>query len=186
MNRVLHILPHPGGGGERVVEMLQGMGTFEHRTAYLSPTRSPLAAAPAILRSRRSLRREAASADLIHVIGDTAALIALPLLRGRPSVFGTHGLHLLRRMRGGAAMLVRARMRRVLDAVSAVACTSESERRELRALGGTARLELVLNGVVLPDRWNARSASAFAQNWACCPGRWLCSTSASWSPARTP
>ncbi len=151
MNRVLHILPHPGGGGERVVEMLQCVGGFEHRRVYVSPTRTPLAAVPAIVGGRRSLRADAGWADLVHVIGDSAALIALPLMRGRPSVFGTHGLHLLRRARGGAAMLARARMRRVLGAASVVACTSESERRELRALDGAAPLELVLNGIALPE-----------------------------------
>lgn len=151
MGRVLHILPHAGGGGERVVGMLEEMGGgFEHRRAYLAPARSPLGAAPRILAGRPRLLREARAADLVHVIGDAGALIAAGLLRERPSVFGTHGLHLMRRVRGPLAMAARRRMRGVLRAATVVACTSESELQELRALEPGARLELVLNGIAAP------------------------------------
>ncbi len=37
---------------------------------------------------------------MLHVVGDAAAMIALPALRRRPAVVGTHGLHLLRRASG--------------------------------------------------------------------------------------
>jgi glycosyltransferase involved in cell wall biosynthesis len=151
MYRVLNILPHPGGGGERVVDMLEEMGGgFEHRKAYLARARSPLVAASWILVDRPSLLREARAADVVHVIGDTGALIALSLLRERPSVFGTHGLHRMRRVRGPVAVLVRRRMRSVLRAATVVACTSQPELRELKALEADARLELVLNGIALP------------------------------------
>ena len=151
MARVLHVLPHPGGGGERVVARLEEIGGgLEHRRAYIAHTRSPLGAAPAIATGRRRLLREARAADLVHVIGDTAALLALPLLRERPSVFGTHGLHLMRRVRGPLGGVVRARMRSVLRAATVVACTSEPELRELQPLEPGARLELVLNGIPTP------------------------------------
>jgi glycosyltransferase involved in cell wall biosynthesis len=152
MHRVLNILPHPGGGGERVVDMLEEMGDgFEHRKAYLASARAPLVAASQIAVDRPRLLREARAADLVHVIGDTVALLALRLLRERPSVFGTHGLHRMRRIRGPVAALVRRRIRRVLRAATVVACTSEPELRELSALGVDARLELVLNGIALPS-----------------------------------
>src|SRR5215207_7218975 len=148
MARVLHVLPHPGGGGERVVARLEEIGGgLEHRRAYIADTRSPLGAAPAIVTGRRRLLREARAADVVHVIGDTGALLAPPLLRERPSVFGTHGLHLMRRVRGPLARAARARMRGVLGAATVVVCTSEPELRELRELQPSARFEVVLNGI---------------------------------------
>jgi glycosyltransferase involved in cell wall biosynthesis len=125
-------------------------GGFEHRRAYLAPVRSPVTAAPSIAAWRRRLAAEAGAADLVHVIGDTGALILLRLLRERPSVFGTHGLHLLRRVRGPLAVAARRRMRGVLRAATVVVCTSEPELRELRALDEQARFELALNGIPLP------------------------------------
>jgi glycosyltransferase involved in cell wall biosynthesis len=155
MDRVLHILPHPGGGAERIVDMLEEMGApFEHRRVYLAPVRSPLSAAVGIAAGRPRLAREARAADLVHVIGDTGALLALGLLRDGPSVFGTHGLHLMRRARGPLAVAVRGRMRRVLRAATVVACTSEPELRELVALDAGARFELALNGIPLPSAVN--------------------------------
>jgi glycosyltransferase involved in cell wall biosynthesis len=152
MARVLHILPHPGGGGETVVDRLEQISDdFEHRRAYLTSGRSPLAAAPRLVARRPRLAREARSADLVHVIGDTSALLAAELMRGRASLFGTHGLHLMRRLRGPAAAIARRRMRRVLRFASVCVCTSEPELRELRALDETARLELVPNGIPLPE-----------------------------------
>ena len=151
MDRVLHILPHPGGGGERVVDRLEEMGGgIEHRRTYLAPTRSPLRAAPGILARRPRLSAEARSADLVHVVGDTAAMIALGPLRERPSVFGTHGLHLMRRVHGPVARAARRRMGSVLRAATVVACTSQAELRELKAIEPGARLELALNGIPLP------------------------------------
>jgi glycosyltransferase involved in cell wall biosynthesis len=151
MPRVLHILPHPGGGAEGIVDRLERMGGgFEHRRSYVASACSPLLAAPSIAAGRTRLAREAGTADLIHVIGDASAVLLAPLFGRRPSVFGTHGLHLLRRARGPAAALVRTRLRRVLATAAVCVCTSEPERGELAALGVPARLELVLNGVSLP------------------------------------
>jgi glycosyltransferase involved in cell wall biosynthesis len=153
MPRVLHILPHPGGGGETVVDRLERMGGgFEHRRTYVAIARSPLLAAPSIAVGRPRIAREARTADLVHVIGDTSAVLLAPQFRRRPSVFGTHGLHLLRRARGPAGAVVRRRLRQVLATATICVCTSEPERDELGALGVPARLELVLNGIALPDR----------------------------------
>jgi glycosyltransferase involved in cell wall biosynthesis len=151
MPRVLHILPHPGGGGESVVDRLEQMaGGFEHRRSYLANARSPLLAAPSIAVGRPRIAHEAGTADLVHVIGDASAVLIAPLFRRGPSVFGTHGLHLLRRAAGPAGAVVRRRLRRVLATATVCVCTSEPERGELAALGGSARLQVVLNGVSLP------------------------------------
>jgi glycosyltransferase involved in cell wall biosynthesis len=80
-------------------------------------------------------------------------MLALPLLRSRPSVVTTHGLHFLRRATG----LRRATTVRGLGAVARCAarvlCTSQAEYDELAALLGPARvprLSVVRNGVDVP------------------------------------
>ncbi len=152
MPRVLHILPHRGGGGERIIDRLEQMGGgFEHRRSYLASARSPVAAAPSIALRRPRLAVEARSADLLHVIGDASAVLLAPLFRRGPSVFGTHGLHLLRRAGGPAGTLVRSRLRRAVAGATVCVCSSASERDELAALDPGARLELVLNGISLPE-----------------------------------
>jgi glycosyltransferase involved in cell wall biosynthesis len=155
MPTVLHILPHPGGGGESIVDMLESTGQpFEHRRAHLTRSRSPLAAAAAIAAGRPRLVAEIRRADLLHVVGDVSALLSLPHLGGRPSVLGTHGLHLLRRAGGLRARLVRRGMRAAIARSAICVCTSEPERDLLAAIAGPAdrdKLEVVLNGVPLPD-----------------------------------
>ena len=54
MTRVLHILPHEGGGGEALVDLLGRLDGFEHERIHLSSARSPLRAAPSIARGRRA------------------------------------------------------------------------------------------------------------------------------------
>ena len=154
MPRVLHILPHVGGGGETVVDRLGELTGFEHERVHLSATRTPLLAGPSIAANLVRLRRRAPRADVVHVVGDVAAMVALPALRHRPLVFGTHGLHLLRRSRGVRRRLVQRRLRRVVAASARTVCTSEAERAELVGVVGAGlrdRLAVVPNGVpVLP------------------------------------
>ena len=107
---------------------------------------------------------------MVHVVGDAAAMIALPALRRRPTVVGTHGLHLLRRASGLPGVLVRARMRAVLRAARAVVCGSGAEIDELEALLPGAPLRLVVNGTPLPpeedpgDRRVARAGLGLADD----------------------
>jgi glycosyltransferase involved in cell wall biosynthesis len=163
MTRVLHILPHEGGGGEALVDLLGRLEGFEHERIHLGSARSPLRAAPSIARSRTRLRRRAGEADVLHAVGDAAAMIALPALRRRPAVVGTHGLHLLRRASGPAGILVRARMRAVLGAAGTVVCTSAAERDELAALDPGAPLRVVMNATPLvPEDPRAREAARTA------------------------
>jgi glycosyltransferase involved in cell wall biosynthesis len=163
MTRVLHILPHEGGGGEALVDLLGRLEGYEHERIHLSADRSPVRGAPSIARSRMQLRGRARSADVLHVVGDSAAMIALPALRRRPAVVGTHGLHLLRRASGPAGAAVRARMRGVLGAARAVVCTSQAEFDELAALDPDAPLRLIANATPLvPADPAARNAARTA------------------------
>lgn len=154
MPRLLHILPHPGGGGERVVDLLCTLDEFEHVRCHLAAARSPLAAAPSLVRRLPRVRRAAAEADLVHVVGDAAAVLALGAMRRRRSVWGTHGLHLLRRSRGPAGAVVRRRVATAVKLAERTLCSSASELEQLRALvgdEGSAGLAEIPNGVRLPD-----------------------------------
>jgi glycosyltransferase involved in cell wall biosynthesis len=163
MTRVLHILPHEGGGGEALVDLLGRLEGYEHERIHLSADRSPVRGAPSIARSRMQLRGRARRADVLHVVGDSAAMIALPALRRRPAVVSTQGLHLLRRATGPAGAAVRARMRGVLDAARVVACSSAAEREELTRLAPQAALRTIHNGTPLaPSDPAAREATRAA------------------------
>jgi glycosyltransferase involved in cell wall biosynthesis len=150
MSRVLHILPHEGGGGEALVDLLEELHDFEHERIHLSASREPLRGAPSIALGRARLRERARTADLLHVVGDAAAMIALPVLRRRPAAVGTHGLHLLRRVHGVSGAVVRRRMRAVLASAEVVVCSSRPELEELAALDPGARLRVVVNGTRVP------------------------------------
>jgi glycosyltransferase involved in cell wall biosynthesis len=165
MPRVLHILPHAGGGGEALVDMVARLEGYEHRRFYLSASQSPLLGAPSIAARRLGLGREAERADLVHVIGDMAAIIALRVIERRPSVFGTHGLHFLRRAHGFRAAIARRRLRAVVAAADRTICTSHAELDELAALVGNraARLEHIPNGVAIPELSADLRASARAE-----------------------
>jgi glycosyltransferase involved in cell wall biosynthesis len=126
----------------------------------LSAARTPLAALPSIVGRWPAVARRARSADLLVVHGDAAAILVLPLLARRPSVWTTHGLHLLRR-RPAVGPLVRQALR----AATVTVCTSQAERDELRALAPELpddRLVVVRNGIdppgVAADRDAARGA----------------------------
>lgn len=155
MPSVLHVLPHSGGGGERYVDLLEAMSGYVHERSYLSESRSPLTAAPSILARRRKLARQAGRHDLVHVHGDMAAMLALPLLRPRPGVVTTHGLSFLRRSGGLPLRIARARWARVVAEAQRIVCSSHAEREELLALDGGAaeeKLVVVPNGIAMPAR----------------------------------
>jgi glycosyltransferase involved in cell wall biosynthesis len=152
MARILHLLPHPGGGGHRWVDLVAaGLSEHDHRRQVLAGHRSPLRAAPGLVFRRPFLARDATRADLVHLQGDTTAILARQLTAGRPTVISTQGLHLLRRARGRLLGVVRSRLRRAVGDASCTLCSSEDERDELRELcGPDARLVHVPNGVPLP------------------------------------
>jgi glycosyltransferase involved in cell wall biosynthesis len=152
--RVLHILPHRGGGGETYVDLLMGIEGFEHARAPLSSGRTPASAAASIPLRWRQLALAARRADLVHAHGDVAAMIALPLLRAHPAVVTTHGLHFLRRATGARRAVAQRALRAVAGSATRVLCTSQAEHDELAALLGqarAARLAVVRNGVASPS-----------------------------------
>ena len=153
MKSVVHVQPHPGGGLEGYLDTLEGLAGYEQRRLPLSATRSALGAGPSIAARWPGVARRARAADLVHAHGDVAATLALPMLRRGPSVFGTHGLHFLRRAHGARRALARRALRAVVQGASRTICTSEAERDELAALvapGDAERLVVVHNGVRLP------------------------------------
>jgi glycosyltransferase involved in cell wall biosynthesis len=154
MARILHLLPHPGQGGQRYVEELKaGLSEHEHDVAAIAGSPSPLRAAPGMLLRRPPIASHAVRADLVHVHGDMTAMLSRRLAAGRPVVFTTHGLHFVRRKSGRVGELARARLSRVVNEASVTLCTSEAEHSELCEIAGPdARLVLARNGVRIPPR----------------------------------
>ena len=153
--RILHVLPHRGGGAETYIDLLGELDGFDHERLALSAGRTPAVGAASVPRRYPGLVRAARRADVVHAHGDAAALLALPLLARHPSVWTTHGLHLLRR-RPRVGPGVRA----AIGATRVTLCTSRAERDELAALSPRRieRLTVARNGLPplppadVPDR----------------------------------
>ena len=76
MRTVLHVLPHPGGGAETYIDVLEGLEGYRHERAPLSGTRARRRGAAEVLARWPVVARRARKADLVHVHGDTAAILA--------------------------------------------------------------------------------------------------------------
>jgi glycosyltransferase involved in cell wall biosynthesis len=145
LTHVLHLMPHPGGGGETYVDLLAGIDGYTHQRAYLSRSRSPLLAGPAIL---AGLARAARTpADIVHGHGDVSSVLGLAALAGRPLVISSHGLHMLRRVRPPARGVFVAGLSRAIGRSARTICESGDERDELAAVGPADRLVLIPNGI---------------------------------------
>ena len=147
---VLHVLPHRGGGGEAYVDLMERIDGFEHERVPLSSGRTPASAALSLPLRWPAVAARARRAALVHAHGDMAAMLSLPLLRGRPSVWSTHGLHFLRRAEGTRLAAARRALRAVVGAADRTICTSEAERAELAEIAApqhVERLALVYNGL---------------------------------------
>lgn len=163
MARVLHILPHRGGGAETYIDALEEIAGLEHRRVALSRGRTPLSAAFSLPAGYPSIARAARNAELVHAHGDVAAMLALALLRARPSVVTTHGLHFLRRSTGARRAAVVGALRAVARSAACVLCTSQAEHDELAALLGARsaqRLRTVHNGIAPPPPVDAAARAA--------------------------
>jgi glycosyltransferase involved in cell wall biosynthesis len=148
--RVLHVLPHPGGGGETYVDLLSGMDGYRMDRVYLAPSPSPR---PALARGLTRAARAARRADLVHVSGDAAAILCMPLLAAKPSVVTLHGLNLVRRVSGLRQRSAAFALRLVVRTATRTICVSESERIHLGAAIGARAAEravVVSNGVSVP------------------------------------
>ncbi len=168
--RVLHILPHPGGGAETHIDLLQRLPDTAHARVSLSTGRTPLQGAASIPRNWPRILRAARDADLVNVHGDLPAMLSVPMLRAGPSVWTTHGLHFSRRSHGPRGVVVRRWLAAATRAADVTVCTSTAERDELRAFvdaagpggdpGGPPRLAVVHNAIDPPppvDREAVRS-----------------------------
>src|SRR5207253_6859741 len=96
---VLQLLPHRGGGAETYIDLLEG-GRYRHERVAFSTSRSWLAGSPSIAWHVPVVAWKARSFDVVHAHGDVAAMLALPALTLRRSVWSPQGLHLLRRAQG--------------------------------------------------------------------------------------
>ncbi len=153
MATVLHVLPHRGGGAETYIDLLEGLPGFAHERVALSRGHTPLSAAASLPAGYPRVVRAARRADIVHAHGDVGAALALPLLRARPSVVTTHGLHFLRRAEGPRRAVAERGLRAVARAAARILCTSQAEHDELAALLGPPladRLVTVTNGIELP------------------------------------
>jgi glycosyltransferase involved in cell wall biosynthesis len=166
---VLHVLPHPRGGGETYVDLLEAMPGYRFERMYLAPSPSP--GVTELGRGLAAVARAARQHDLLHVHGEVAAGLCLALLATRPSVVTLHGLHLVRRLGGASHFAARLNLRAVLRAANRTICVSESEHDELvRAVGTRAarRSIVIRNGVPVPPpidpaaRANVRDALGIA------------------------
>ena len=150
--RVLHLLPHRGGGAETYIDFLEG-GRYEHERAAFSTSRAWYLAPPSLAVRVPMNARLARQFDLVHAHGDVASMLALPALRRRPSVWAPQGLHFLRRAEGARGALARNRLQRVMAATGRTLCSSLAEVADLAPLARAAdasKLIVVDNGVRLP------------------------------------
>jgi glycosyltransferase involved in cell wall biosynthesis len=115
--------------------------------------------APRLAGAVRHLPRGVAAAfaqarrhDLVHLHGEAAAALCLPLLATRQSVVTLHGLHLVRRLGGVRRTGAELSLRAVVRAADLTICVSETEHEQLTAIVGrrSERIVVIRNGVLLP------------------------------------
>jgi glycosyltransferase involved in cell wall biosynthesis len=133
---VLHVLPHPGGGGETYVNLVSRMPGYRFERLYLAPGREPLPALPSLARSVPRINLRRGGFDLLHVHGETAALLCLPALARNPSVVSLHGLSFVRRSTGIARKIAETNLRLLVRAAAGTICASQEERDEALAIAG--------------------------------------------------
>jgi glycosyltransferase involved in cell wall biosynthesis len=153
---VLHVLPHAGGGGDTYVDVLGDMRGYRFERLYVAPKRKPgLAQVATGLPDLRPLVRRH---GLVHIHGEAAAGMLLPLLALRRSVVTLHGLHLLRRVTGVQHAAAALNLCAVLAAASRTICVSNAEHRQLASAVGAWAMQRALvvhNGVRIPAETSA-------------------------------
>lgn len=150
--RVLHLLPHPGGGAETYISYLERLEGFAHERLYLSSDPTPRQALISLPKRWPGLRRQLGRTDLVHCHGDAVSLLTAPAPRSRPTVMTTHGLHLLRRQHGVRLDGTARALRIALARAAAVICTSDAERVQLDSIlrpQDGHKLHVIRNGVEL-------------------------------------
>jgi glycosyltransferase involved in cell wall biosynthesis len=151
---VLHVLPHAGGGGDTYVDMLDPMPGYRTTRVRLAPARKP--GPSSVARGLVELTRRLPGQDLLHVHGEGAAAVLLPLLAARRSVVTFHGLHLLRRATGVRRSAAQLNLRAVVSAANRSICVSSAEQDVLADAVGfelaQRKTTVVHNGARLPTR----------------------------------
>jgi glycosyltransferase involved in cell wall biosynthesis len=148
---VLHVLPHAGGGGDTYVDVLGSMPGYRFTRIYLAPSRKP--APMSLAWGVANVARQSRDHDLLHVHGEVASALFLPLLALRASVVTLHGLHLLRRVTGVRRRAAALNLRAVVRAADRTICVSRAERDGLTAVIGpieARRTVVVHNGARVP------------------------------------
>ena len=148
---VLHVLPHGGGGGETYVDVLSAMPGYRFTRVELAPRRKsgPLE----VVGGLTDLAGAIHGHDLLHVHGEGAAGLLLPLLALRPAVVTLHGLHLLRRATGFRRRAAELNLQAVVRAADRTICVSNAEHEALTAVVGQGhRTVVVHNGVRVPPQ----------------------------------
>jgi glycosyltransferase involved in cell wall biosynthesis len=144
---VLHVLPHAGGGGDTYVDLLSEMHGYRFERLYVTPQRKP--GVGEIVAGVLDLRRVLRGYDLLHIHGEGAAGMFLPILAARRSVVTLHGLHLLRRVSGIRRDATALNLRAIVRAATRTICVSNAERELLAAVVGVTairRAVVVHNG----------------------------------------
>jgi len=146
--RILHVVPHPGGGGETYIRYLEGIPGAAFETVALTPHGRPHETPLGLVRVARAIGGH----DLVHIHGDSASLVCLPVIGRRPSVITLNGVHLARRAGGPRGRAVGAGLRSAFQRSAGVIAVSESELELARSIAprATDRIALVHNGV--PER----------------------------------
>jgi glycosyltransferase involved in cell wall biosynthesis len=153
---VLHVLPHAGGGGDTYVDALREMPGYTFTRVYVTPKRKP--GVGELVAGVLDLRRVLRGYDLLHIHGEGAAGMFLPLLAAKRSVVTLHGLHLLRRATGVRRGAAELNLKVVVRAADRTICVSTAERDVLTAATGPAaarRTVVVHNGVRIPSETSA-------------------------------
>jgi glycosyltransferase involved in cell wall biosynthesis len=150
---VLHVLPHPGGGGERYVDDLSAIKGYRADRAYLSRAAKPGRSAPLVVKNAVGVQWASRSHDLLHVHGEIASAACLPALGLVPSVVTLHGLHWLRRASGASRLAAQANLRLIVRAATRTICVSEAEHAEVVETVGArvARRTVVIHNGVAPQ-----------------------------------
>jgi glycosyltransferase involved in cell wall biosynthesis len=147
---VLHVLPHPGGGGETYVDALGEMHGYRFERAFLASSADPEESRVSILRRAAQIQRRAHEYDVLHAHGEVAGAFCLPGLAAYPSVVTLHGLHLRRRLDGLQEAAATINLRLLARAASRTICVSQAEYVEVQGIVGPRtlpRVVVIRNGV---------------------------------------
>jgi glycosyltransferase involved in cell wall biosynthesis len=164
---ILHVLPHPGGGGETYVDALERMDGYRFTRMFLARAPRGSGTISSVALSGVRIPVAARHHDVLHVHGEVAGVVCLPSLAMRPSVVTLHGLNLVRRLRGVSRAVAEANLRLIVRVAGRTICVSEAEGADVVAVVGrrsAGRVIVIQNGVVpLPAIEPAERAGARAR-----------------------